>query len=103
MGFIEEGRQLIQDFVTPEIRSHRRSAYRHRKAGRSLDAKVDKRFDSIEKRFDKKFDAQNWKPRSTRSKIESGSGVGHAAQDGKLHTCLERLARLESNFKTLRS
>jgi len=44
MGFIEEGRQLIQDFVTPEIRSLDASLTAVEKKLESLDAKTDKRF-----------------------------------------------------------
>ena len=50
MGFIEEGRQLIQDFVTPEIRS--------------IDARltaVEKKLDSVEARSEKRFDAMEGK------------------------------------------
>jgi len=64
MGFIEEGRQLIQDFVTPEIRSLDARLTAVQKRLELLDARVEKRFDSVDKRFDclessvdKRFDA----------------------------------------------
>ena len=52
MGFIEEGRQLIQDFVTPEIRSldTRRSGLEKRVE--ALDAKVDKLDAKVERKFE---------------------------------------------------
>ena len=64
MGFIEEGRQLIQDCVTPEIRSLDARLTAVQKRLELLDARVEKRFDSVDKRFDclessvdKRFDA----------------------------------------------
>jgi len=52
MGFIEEGRQLIQDFVTPEIRSLDARLTAVEKRLESLEVKTDKRFDSVDRRFD---------------------------------------------------
>jgi len=53
MGFIEEGRQLIQDFVTPEIRSLDARLTAVEKRLESLDAKTEKRFDSLESKMDR--------------------------------------------------
>ena len=52
MGFIEEGRQLIQDFVTPEIRSLDARLTAVEKRLESLEVKTDKRFDSVDRRID---------------------------------------------------
>jgi flagellar capping protein FliD len=60
MGFIEEGRQLIQDFVTPEIRSLDARLTGVEKRLESLEANIEKRFDSVDKRFesvDRRFDS----------------------------------------------
>jgi tetrahydromethanopterin S-methyltransferase subunit G len=60
MGFVEEGRQLIQDFVTPEIRLIDARLTAVEKRIELLDARVEKRFDSVDKRFDsvdKRFDS----------------------------------------------
>ena len=94
MGFIEEGRQLIQDFVTPEIRSLDARLTTVEKRLESLDAKVDKRFDSVDKRFeavdrrfeslDNKMDRNHAQVLDTLHKMEN---YGHVP---------ERLARLES-------
>jgi len=53
MGFIEEGRQLIQDFVTPEIRSIDARLTALEKRVESFEAKVDKRFDSLESKMER--------------------------------------------------
>jgi len=53
MGFIEEGRQLIQDFVTPEIRSLDARLTAVEKRLESFDAKTEKRFDSLESKMDR--------------------------------------------------
>ena len=48
MGFIEEGRQLIQDFVTPEIRSLDVRLTALEKSVESLEASNDKRFTTLD-------------------------------------------------------
>jgi tetrahydromethanopterin S-methyltransferase subunit G len=53
MGFIEEGRQLIQDFVTPEIRSIDARLSAVEKRLESLETSVDKRFDSVESKMER--------------------------------------------------
>ncbi len=53
MGFIEEGRQLIQDFVTPEIRSLDARLTAVEKRVEALDAKVDRKFESLESKMDR--------------------------------------------------
>ncbi len=53
MGFIEEGRQLIQDFVTPEIRSIDARLTAVEKKLEALEAKTDKRFDALEGKIEK--------------------------------------------------
>ena len=80
MGFIEEGRQLIQDFVTPEIRSLDARLTAVEKRLESLDAKTEKRFDSLES----KMDRNQAQVLDTLHRMENYSHV------------LERPARLES-------
>jgi flagellar capping protein FliD len=80
MGFIEEGRQLIQDFVTPEIRSLDARFTAVEKRLESLDAKVDRKFESLEN----KMDRNQAQVLETLHRMENYSHV------------LERLARLES-------
>ena len=85
MGFIEEGRQLIQDFVTPEVRS--------------IDARlsaVEKRLESLETNFEKRFDSLESKMErnqaqvlETRHRMENYTHI------------LERLARLESKLQNV--
>jgi hypothetical protein len=80
MGFIEEGRQLIQDFVTPEIRSLDTRLTAVEKRLEALDAKVDRKFESLES----KMDRNQVQVLETLHRMENYSHV------------LERLARLES-------
>jgi hypothetical protein len=80
MGFIEEGRQLIQDFVTPEIRSLDARLSAVGKRLESLETKTDRRFDSL----DSKIDRNQTQVLDTLHRMENYSHV------------LERLARLES-------
>ena len=80
MGFIEEGRQLIQDFVTPEIRSLDARLTAVEKSLELLDAKAEKRFDSLES----KMERNQVQVLDTLHRMENYSHV------------LERLARLES-------
>jgi DNA-binding SARP family transcriptional activator len=87
MGFIEEGRQLIQDFVTPEIRSLDTRLSALEKRVESLEVRVEKRFDSVDRRFDtleSKIDRNQAQVLETLHRMENYSHV------------LERLARLES-------
>ncbi len=53
MGFIEEGRQLFQDFVAPEIRAIEARLDAIGKQVASLDAKTDKRADQLETKIDR--------------------------------------------------
>ena len=110
MGFIEEGRQLIQDFVTPEIRSldARLTAVEERLG--LLDARVEKRFDSVDKRFDsvdKRFDSAE---SSVGKRFDSLENKMERNQAQVLETLrrmedyshvLERLARVESKLQNV--
>jgi tetrahydromethanopterin S-methyltransferase subunit G len=53
MGMIEEGRQLFQDFVAPEIRAIEARLDTLEKQVASLDAKTDKRADQLESKIDR--------------------------------------------------
>jgi tetrahydromethanopterin S-methyltransferase subunit G len=85
MGFIEEGRQLIQDFVTPEIRSIDARLTAVEKRLESLEAKVDKRSDSLEN----KIERNQAQVLETLHRMENYSHV------------LERLARVESKLQNV--
>jgi tetrahydromethanopterin S-methyltransferase subunit G len=85
MGFIEEGRQLIQDFVTPEIRSLDARLTAVEKRLESLETRVDKRFDSVES----KIDRNQAQVLETLHRMENYSHV------------LERLARVESKLQNV--
>jgi len=52
MGFIEEGRQLVQDFVAPEIRALQVRIEAVEKKLDGLESQMDKRFDAIDRRID---------------------------------------------------
>ena len=85
MGFIEEGRQLIQDFVTPEIRSLDARFTAVEKRLESLESRVDKRFDSLEN----KIERNQTQVLETLHRMENYSQV------------LERLARVESKLQNV--
>ena len=53
MGFLEEGRQLFQDFVAPEIRAIEARLDALEKQVAALDAKTDKRSDQLESKIDR--------------------------------------------------
>jgi tetrahydromethanopterin S-methyltransferase subunit G len=92
MGFIEEGRQLIQDFVTPEIRAIDARLTALEKRVESFEVKVDKRFDSIDKRFDSietKMERNQAQVLDTLHRMENYTVV------------MERLARLESKIQNV--
>jgi tetrahydromethanopterin S-methyltransferase subunit G len=103
MGFIEEGRQLIQDFVTPEIRSLDARLTAVEKRLESLDAKFDKRFDSVDKRFDslktevdKRFDSLDSKIERSQTQVLDTLN----RMENYSHV-LERLARVESKLQNV--
>jgi tetrahydromethanopterin S-methyltransferase subunit G len=85
MGFIEEGRQLIQDFVTPEIRSLDARLTAVERRLESLETKVDKRSDSLES----KIDRNQAQVLETLHRMENYSHV------------LERLARVETKLQNV--
>ena len=90
MGFIEEGRQLIQDFVTPEIRAIEVKIDAVEKKIDALEARIDKRFETVERRFD-----------ATDAKIERGlDQVTDSLRRMEIQSqILERLARRESKLQ----
>jgi tetrahydromethanopterin S-methyltransferase subunit G len=94
MGFIEEGRQLIQDFFTPEIGSIDARLSAVEKKLESFENKADKRFDSIEAKIDRvqatldnKIDRNHSQVMETLHRMETYSQI------------LERLARVESKLQ----
>jgi peptidoglycan hydrolase CwlO-like protein len=99
MGFIEEGRQLIQDFVTPEIRSLDARLTAVEKRLESLDAKVEKRFDSVERRFDsfdKRFDSLEGKMERNQAQV-----LDTLNRMENYSHILEPLARVESKLQNV--
>jgi len=85
MGFIEEGRQLIQDFVTPEIRSLDARLSSLEKRVESLDASVGKRFDSVDRRLD-----------SFKTEVDKHFGSREGKIDRNQAQVLETLHRMEN-------
>jgi tetrahydromethanopterin S-methyltransferase subunit G len=90
MGFIEEGRQLIQDFVAPEIRALEVRIDAVEKKIDSLEARMEKRFDSIERRFD-----------SIDAKLERNQGqiMDALHRMENYHQLAERVAKIESKLQ----
>ena len=85
MGMIEEGRQLFQDFVAPEIRAIEARLDALEKQVASLDAKTDKRADRLEA----KIDRNQTQLMDTLHRMENYTLV------------LERLARLEGKVQNV--
>ena len=103
MGFIEEGRQLIQDFVTPEIRSLDARLTAVEKRLESLDARVEKRFDSVDKRFDSFENSVDKRFNSLEGKIERNQAqvLDTLHRMENYSHILERLARVESKLQNV--
>ena len=96
MGMIEEGRQLFQDFVAPEIRAIEARLDTLEKQVTSLDAKTDKRADQLESKIDRtqaqlesKIDRNQAQVLDTLNRMETYAHV------------LERLARLEGKVQNV--
>jgi hypothetical protein len=103
MGFIEEGRQLFQDFVAPELRA--------------IDARlstVEQRVESLESKIDRNQAQTEKKMESLDTKIEHGREVleskmerNHAEVMGALHRMenytllVERRARVEAKLQNV--
>jgi predicted RNase H-like nuclease (RuvC/YqgF family) len=87
MGFIEEGRQLMPDFVTPEIRAIDARLSPFEKRVEKLDARVERGFEMVDRKFEaleSKMDRNQAQVLETLHRMENYSHVP------------ERLARLES-------
>jgi hypothetical protein len=82
MGFIEDGRQFIQDFLTPEIRS------------------IDERLTVVEKRIETKLDRVR-----TTLEIKMNENRAHVMDAlhriGTPNQVLERLARVDSKLQSV--
>jgi tetrahydromethanopterin S-methyltransferase subunit G len=85
MGFIEEGRQLFQDFVAPEIRTIETRLDAVEKQIATLEAKMDKRADVLEA----KIDRNQTQVMETLHRMENYAHV------------MERLARLEGKLQNV--
>ena len=103
MGFIEEGRQLIQDFVTPEIRSLDARLSAIEKRVELFDASVEKRFDAVDKRLDsfktevdRRFDTLDSKIERNQAQVLE---TLHRMEN--YSHVLERLARLETKIQNV--
>jgi tetrahydromethanopterin S-methyltransferase subunit G len=96
MGFIEDGRQLFQDFVAPEIRAIEARLDAVEKQIASLEAKMDKRIDQLEVKLDR-----------TSSHLEAEMSRNQAQVMDTLHRMenyaqvMERLARLEGKLQNV--
>jgi Skp family chaperone for outer membrane proteins len=124
MGFIEEGRQLIQDFVTPEIRAISVRLDAVEAKINALEAKSDKRFDELGIQIDRRFEAQEAKSdrrietlenkleskiETTENKLESKIDRNHAMIMETLHrietqtysSLLERIVRMEVKLQNV--
>jgi tetrahydromethanopterin S-methyltransferase subunit G len=92
MGFIEEGRQLIQDFVTPEIRSIDARLTAMEKKLEALEGKVGKfgtKLEGIQSTLEAKIERNHLQVMDTLHRMENYSQI------------LERLARLESKMQNV--
>jgi hypothetical protein len=112
MGFIEEGRQLFQDFVAPEIRALDARLSAVEKRIEALDSKTDRNQAHAEKRMDG-LDAKIENARASleariegvRTSLESKMERNHAEVMGTLHRMEnyallnERLTRVEAKLQ----
>jgi conjugal transfer/entry exclusion protein len=96
MGLIEEGRQLVQDFVAPEIRALEVRIDAIEKKVDELEAKMEKRFDAVDSRFDR-----------VQAAIDARLDRNHNQVMDTLHRMemqnqiLERIARIESKLQNV--
>jgi peptidoglycan hydrolase CwlO-like protein len=104
---IEEGRQLIQDFVTPEIRLIDVRLTALEKRVESFENKVEKRFDSLEASNDKRFTKLDGKIEKLQTTLEKKMGENHGQVMETLrrietyNQILERQARVESKLQSV--
>jgi flagellar capping protein FliD len=111
MGIIEEGRQLIQDFVTPEIRSIDTRLTVVEKKLESLEAKNDKRFDALDVKVDRVQTALEGKVDRVQTALEGKVDRVQTALEkkvGQVQTAFESRidksnARTEKELGTLQS
>jgi tetrahydromethanopterin S-methyltransferase subunit G len=99
MGFIEEGRQSIQDFVTPEIRSLEVRIDAVEKKIDSLEARIEKRFDAVDRRFDgieKRLDGLDAKMERNQAQIMD---TLHRMEN--YNQLAERVAKIESKLQNV--
>ena len=129
MGFIEEGRQLIQDFVTPEIRSLDVRLTALEKSVESLEASNDKRFTTLDTKVEVVQKTLELKIETVQSTLETKIDRAQATLETKIdkvetklekkfdenhgqvmetlrrietnNQILERLARLESKLQNV--
>ena len=99
MGFIEDGRQLIQDFVTPEIRAISVRLYAVEAKINALEARSDKRFDELGIQIDKRFETQEAKINRRIETLENKLESKIEMLDNKLESKIETLDnKLESKI-----
>jgi BMFP domain-containing protein YqiC len=113
MGFIEDGRQLLQDFVTPEIRAISVRLDAVEAKINALEAKTGKRFDELEIQIDRRFETQEAKIdrriETLENKLESKIDRNQAMIMDALRrietqtysSLLERIVRLEARLQNV--
>jgi hypothetical protein len=107
MGFIEEGRQLVQDFIAPEIRAIEIQLDTVEKQIASLDSKIDKRADLLEAKMDKRVDELEARLDKRADVLETKIDRNQTQVMDTLHRMenyaqvMERLARLEGKLQNV--
>ena len=107
MGFIEEGRQLFQDFVAPEVRAIETRLDAVEKQIASLDAKMDKRANVLEAKMDKRANVLEAKIDKRTDELEAKIDRNQTQLLDTLHRMetytqvIERLARLEGKMQNV--
>jgi flagellar capping protein FliD len=98
MGFIEESRQLIQDFVTPEIRSIDTRLTAVEKKIESFEGKSEKRFDALDIKVDKVQTALENKVDRVQTTLEGKIERTNARTEKELGGLQAKLEALDSKL-----
>ena len=107
MGFIEEGRQLFQDFVAPEIRAIETRLDVIEKQVDSLDAKIDRNQTQLEAKIDRNQTQLEAKIDRSQAELDAKIDRNQTQVLDTLHRMenytlvMERLARLEGKLQNV--